>query len=193
MLNYLDNDYDMKLYDKIFNENVVVDQNQNNEFLIWIFMLFSSTFFTIGLCIYAYNYIFGGQMAENSGYNKQTVYIVRRILSENLEEDIVEYIKKNTKRPYKILSKKTYDSTVSHPEERLFMRYMKKLYKTNYDIFLMNDNVNRIDYDNYIYFAEIMRVKYKIMDFVKNTEENDSYEVNRLNRENRERITIRLN
>jgi hypothetical protein len=57
----------------------------------------------------------------------------------------------------------------------------------------MNDNLNLIDYDNYIYLAQIMRVKYKIIDFVKNTEENDNFEVNRLNRENRERITIRLN
>jgi hypothetical protein len=190
MLDYCEYETDMLLYEKIAELNGF---ESNNELLLWFSMFFSSMFFTIGLCAYAYNYILSGRLAEHSEMNKQTVYIVRRIPSENLDEEIVEYIKKNTKRPYKILSTKTYDNTISNIEERIFMRFMKKIYKTSYDIFVMNDNLNRIDYDNYLYFAEIMGVKYKILDFVRNTEENDNYELRRLNRENRERITIRLN
>jgi hypothetical protein len=191
MLNYFEYDDDMRLYQKLYNLN---DEYEiNSEFLLWVFMLFSSLFFTSGLIYYAYNYILSGRLMSDSSSLKQTVYIVRRLPSENLDEDIVEYIKKNTKRPYKILSNKTYDNSVSNPDDRLFMRYMKKIYKSSYDIFLMNDNLNRIEYDNYIYFAEIMGVNYKILDFIKNTEEEDTHEYRRMNRENRERITIRLN
>jgi hypothetical protein len=67
------------------------------------------------------------------------------------------------------------------------MRYMKKIYKISYDIFIMNENLNRVEYDNYIYFAEIMNVNYKILDFVRNTEQEENCI------SNRERITIRLN
>ncbi len=51
----------------------------------------------------------------------------------------------------------------------------------------MNENLNRVEYDNYIYFAEIMNVNYKILDFVRNTEQEENCI------SNRERITIRLN
>jgi len=189
MLNYCEYDDDMRLYEKIFQ---VYELENNNEFILWFCMLFSSLFFTIGLIYYAYNYILSGKLLDSKSSLKQTVYIVRRLPSEDLDEQIVEYIKQNAQRPYKILSNKTYDSSVSYPDERLFMRYMKKIYKSSYDIFLMNENLNRVEYDNYIYFAEIMNVNFKILDFIGNTMEEDSMENSRFNRENRERITIRL-
>jgi hypothetical protein len=126
MLNYCEYDDDMFLYQKIAELN---ELETNHEFLIWFCMLFSSLFFTIGLMHYAYNYIFSGKLADDKSSLKQTVYIVRRLPSENLDEQIVEYLKKNTQRPYKLLSNKTYSSLLNNQNERLFMRYMKKIYK----------------------------------------------------------------
>lgn len=191
MLNYCEYDDDIYLYQKIYHLNG--EYETNSELLLWCFMFFSSLFFTIGLMSYAYNYIFSGKLADDKSSLKQTVYIVRRLPSDNVDEQIVEYIKKNTQRPYKLLSNKTYSSHLNNQNERLFMRYMKKIYKSTYDIFLMNENLNRVEYDNYIYFAEIMNVPYKILDFVRNTELEDNNGNSILNRENRERITIRLN
>jgi hypothetical protein len=164
----------------------------SSDFLAWIFISFSSLFFLGGLWMYTINYIVSGRLAEDSIIRKQTVYIVRRLPSDNLDEKIAEFIKKNAKRPYKILSTKTYDNNVTDKDERVFMRFMKRIYKTDSDIYLMNSNLDRTNYDNYIYFSEIMSVDYKILDFVRNDGEGDNTELNRLNRENRERITIRL-
>ena len=71
---------------------------------------------------------------------------------------------------------------------------MKKLYKTEYDIYVMNTNLYRSSYDNYIYFSEIMGVEYEILDFVKADVEESRYslELRLLNRENRDRTTIEL-
>ena len=182
-------------YEDMFLANSHINDKQivvSNDILVWIFMSFSSLFFVGGLWMYMFNYILSGRLADDSIIRKQTVYIVRRIPIDNLDDKIAEFIKKNAKRPYKILSTKTYDNNVADQDERVFMRFMKRIYKTSSDIYLMNSNLDRVHYDNYIYFSEIMSVDYKILDFVKNDEDSDNSELNRLNRENRERITIRL-
>jgi hypothetical protein len=190
MLNYCEYDDDMRLYQKIFQPN---ELEKKQTFMLWDCMLFLCVFFTIGLMCYAYKYTLSCKKADDKSSLKQTVYIVRRLTSENLDEEIVEYIKKNTERPYKLLSNKTYSSLLNNQNERLFMKYMKKINKSSYDIFIMNENLNRVEYDNYIYFAEIMNVNYKILDFIRNTEQEDNNQNCILNSENRERITIRLN
>lgn len=164
----------------------------SDEFIIWFCMTFFSFLFTTGLWLYVYNYIVSGRFAEVHNRKKQKVYIVRRLPSQKLDENIVDYIKENSTRPYKILSTKTYDNKLTNLEDRVFLRFMKKIYNTEYDIYIMNTNLYRSSYDNYIYYSEIMGVDYEILDFVKVNVEEAGMERRFFDRETRDRITIEL-
>jgi hypothetical protein len=133
--------------------------------LIWMTMLLGTTFMTMYLWRYLLHYIESGQFKNN--FQKQQVFIIRCQSGQNIEERVIDYIKtKYTDRPYKIISNRVYSSEVINVKERLFLRFMKKLLKTKYDIFVFAPNNHRSSYDNYIYFAEIFKVNYHILDFV---------------------------
>lgn len=191
MLNYYEYDDDLLLFQKIYQLN---EYDTNNELLLWFCMTFFSFIFTTSLWLYVYNYIVSGRFAEVHNRKKQKVFIVRRLPSQKLDQSIVDYIKENANRPYKVLSTKTYDNKLNHLDDRVFLRFMKKLYKTDYDIYVMNTNLYRSSYDNYIYYSEVMGVEYEILDFVRSTEVESNYSFERriLDRETRDRITIEL-
>jgi hypothetical protein len=160
------------------------------DLLIWIAMLFGTSFLTYYLCKYALDYIESGRFKKD--HLKQHVFIVRSQPSQNMEDDIVEYIKQHSNdRPYKIIWNRAYSSPdVQNVSERVFLRFMKKLVNTNNDLYVFAPNNHRSAYDNFIYFADIFKIKYKILDFVLT----DSYEVSAerqlMNYENRERTEI---
>jgi hypothetical protein len=162
----------------------------NNDGLIWVVMFIGTSLFTIYLWNFMVNYITSGLFKQ--AHTKQRVYIVRSMLSQNLEDKIVEYINQNNDRPHKILSHKMYDDELNNISERTFLRFMKKLYNTNCDIFVLTTNNHRSSYDNYIYFSEILKVDWKIIDFVCVNSEEHKNERRIFDYENRERIVLEL-
>jgi hypothetical protein len=67
---------------------------------------------------------------------------------------------------------------------------MKKLVNTNNDLYVFAPNNHRSAYDNFIYFADIFKIKYKILDFVLTDSYEVSAEIQLMNYENRERTEI---
>ena len=171
-------------------ENDCLQLDINNDDLIWLFMLLGASLFTIYLWNFMLNYITSGLFKQV--HIKQRVYIVRSMPSQNLEEKIVEYINENNDRPHKILSQKMYDAELNNISERTFLRFMKKLYNTNCDIFVLTTNNHRSSYDNYIYFSDIFKVDWKIIDFVGVNREEHKSERRIFDYENRERIVLEL-
>jgi hypothetical protein len=171
-------------------ENDYLQLDINNDDLIWIFMLLGSSLLTIYLWNFMVNYITGGRFKQ--AHVKQRVYIVRSMHSQNLEEKIVEYINQNSDTPHTILSHKLYDDELNNVSERTFLRFMKKLYKTNCDIFVLTTNNHRSSYDNYIYFSDICKVDWQIIDFVGINREENKSERRIFDYENRKKIVIEL-
>jgi len=171
-------------------ENDYLQLDKNNDDLIWVFMLLGTSLFTIYLWNFMLNYITGGLFKQ--AHTKQRVYIVRSMPSQNLEEKIVEYINQNCDSPHTILSSKTYNDELNNISERTFLRFMKKLYNTNCDIYVLTINNHRSSYDNYIYFSDIFKVDWKIIDFVGVNREEHKSERRIFDYENRERIVLEL-
>ena len=162
----------------------------SNDVLIWVFMLFGTSVFTIHLWKFMLNYITSGLFKQ--AHEKQRVFIVRSMPSQNLDDKIMEYINCNNTRPYKILSQKIYDAELNNISERIFLRFMKKLYNTRCDIFVITSNNHRSAYDTYIYFSEILKVEYKILDFVGVNREEHKSERRVFDYENRQRIVLEI-
>jgi hypothetical protein len=171
-------------------ENDYLQLDKNNDDLIWVFMFLGTSLFTIYLWNFMLNYITGGLFKQ--AHTKQRVYIVRSMPSQNLEEKIVEYINQNCDSPHTILSSKTYNDELNNISERTFLRFMKKLYNTNCDIYVLTMNNHRSSYDNYIYFSDIFKVDWKIIDFVGVNREEHKSERRIFDYENRERIVLEL-
>jgi hypothetical protein len=171
-------------------ENDYLQLDKNNVDLVWVFMLLGSSLFTVYLWNYMLNYITSGLFKQSQV--KQRVYIVRSMPSQNLEEKIVEYINQNCHSPHTILSSKTYNDELNNISERTFLRFMKKLYNTNCDIYVLTTNNHRSSYDNYIYFSDIFKVEWKIIDFVGINREEHKSERRIFDYENRERIVLEL-
>jgi hypothetical protein len=169
------------------NDSLQLDINDR---LIWLGMFLGTSLFTIYLWNFMLNYITSGRFKE--AYVKQRVYIVRSMPSQNLEEKIVEYINQNCNSPHTILSSKMYNDELNNISERTFLRFMKKLYNTNYDIFVLTTNNHRSSYDNYIYFSDMFKVDWKIVDFVGVNREERKSERRIFDYENRERIVLEL-
>lgn len=158
---------------------------------IWIAMLFGTSFLTYYLWKYVLDYIGLGQFKKD--HQKQQVYIVRSQPSQNVKEHAIDYIKKNSHdRPYKIISNRAYLSStdVQNVSERVFLRFMKKLVNTNNDLYVFAPNNHRSAYDNFIYFADMFQIHYKILDFIVANSMQVSAERQLMNYENRERTEI---
>ncbi len=170
----------------------IYSNTNDDDTLIWIAMLFGSMFMTYALIRYTFNYICGGQFYLS--HYKQNVFIVRSLPSQAVEEEIVEYIRKTNegRRPYKIISNRAYADDVINVNERVFLRFMKKLMNTHMDIYVIVPNNHRSAYDPYIYFAETLKIDYKILDFISDTRPKIKTESDVLDYEKRERIEITL-
>lgn len=163
----------------------------DDDIFIWMSMLFGSMFLTYSLIQYMLNYICGGQFYLT--HHKQHVFIVRSLPSQHVEEEIVEYIHQaNDGRPYKIISNRTYGGDVINVNERVFLRFMKKLMNTRMDIYVIVPNNHRSAYDPYIYFSETLKINYKILDFISDSQPQIKTEREVLDYENRKRIEITL-
>jgi len=166
-------------------------QYAEDDTLIWTAMLFGSMFMTFSLIRYMLHYICDGRFFL--AHQKQHVFIVRSLPSQHVEEQIVEHINHNNNgRPYKIISKRGYSDDVINVNERVFLRFMKKLMNTNMDLYVLVPNNHRSAYDPYIYFSESLKINYKILDFISDTLPQIKSEREVLYYENRTRIEIKL-
>lgn len=123
------------------------------------------------LIYYVYNTI-NYQISKN----KRCLFIVRRLPFLNLDNNIRNEIKTSTNRNYRILS--TYDlveknggfdvRNLAKYSSVVLKSFIKLLYKGDHDIYLMNRNQYRWEYECYAALARKFNFEPVILEFVSN-------------------------
>lgn len=152
--------------DNVFS-NFYMSYNDFYHFLIIMVYLFSG----FSLMFYVYNKI-NSQISKN----RRNLFIVRRLPFLDLDNTIRNEIKCSSTRNYRILS--TYDLIEKNGEfdvrnlakysSIVFKSFIKLLYKGDHDIYLMNRNQYRWEYDCYVLLAQKFNFEPIILEFVSN-------------------------
>jgi hypothetical protein len=108
--------------------------------------------------------------------NKKNLFIIRRLPFLNLDENIREAIKSTSIRNYRILS--TYDLIEKNGEfdvrnlakynSIVLQSFIKTISKGENDIYLLNRNQYRWEYDPYVLLAKKYNYEPIILEFVSN-------------------------
>ena len=137
-------------------------------FLIIMFYLFSGC----ALLLYVYYKINNDLLKKN----KKNLFIVRRLPFLNLDSDIRDTIKSVSNRNYRILS--TYDliekngdfdvRNLAKYNSIVLQSFIKKVSKGDHDIYLLNRNQYRWEYEPYVAIAKKYNYEPIILEFVSN-------------------------
>ena len=106
--------------------------------------------------------------------NKKNIYIVRRLPFLNIDTDIRDMIKSVSKRNYRILS--TYDLIEKNGEfdvrnlakynSIVLQSFIKTISKGDHDIYLLNRNQYKWEYEAYVLIAKMFKYEPIILEFV---------------------------
>jgi hypothetical protein len=150
--------------DNIFS-NFYMSYNNFYHFLIIMFYLLSG----FSLMFYVF-YKIDSEIRKN----KRNLFIVRRLPFLNLDNSIRNEIKSTSTKNYRILS--TYDLAEKNGEfdvrnlakysSIVFKSFIKLLYKGDHDIYLLNRNQYRWEYECYVLLAQKFNFQPIILEFV---------------------------
>jgi hypothetical protein len=158
----------LKSFESNMLSNFYVSYTDFYHFLIIILYLFAGS----SVIFYVFNKI---DIALEKK-NKKNLYIVRRLSFLNLEDSIRDKIKSNSQRNYRILS--TYDLIEKNGEfdvrnlakynSIVLQSFIKTISKGEHDIYLLNRNQYRWEYEPYVRLAKIFNYEPIILEFVSN-------------------------
>lgn len=158
----------LKSFESNMLSNFYVSYTDFYHFLIIILYLFAGS----SVIFYVFNKI---DIALEKK-NKKNLYIVRRLPFLNLEDSIRDKIKSNSQRNYRILS--TYDLIEKNGEfdvrnlakynSIVLQSFIKTISKGEHDIYLLNRNQYRWEYEPYVRLAKIFNYEPIILEFVSN-------------------------
>lgn len=158
----------LKSYDSNIFSNFYMSYVNFYHFLIIMFYLLS------GCSLIAYAYYKLNVALQKT--NKKNVFIVRRLPFLNLDDNIRDIIKTTSERNYRILS--TYDLIEKNGEfdvrnlakynSIVLKSYIKTLSKGEHDIYLLNRNQYRWEYEPYVLLAKKFNYEPIILEFVSN-------------------------
>lgn len=131
------------------------------ELWVWLIVYFGSCFVASGLSLFVYRYITENRFAQIP--HKQRVVIVRSNPSNQLEDQILEYIKDNASKPFRIIS---VGSEIKS-QQKAYHKFMKRLINTEEELYIVGRNWYNWEYENYIYLANQSNVPVDIVEFYK--------------------------
>jgi hypothetical protein len=117
--------------------------------------------------------------------NKKNIYIVRRLPFLNIDTDIRNMIKSVSKRNYRILS--TYDLIEKNGEfdvrnlakynSIVLQSFIKTISKGDHDIYLLNRNQYKWEYEAYVLIAKMCNYEPIILEFVSDNMNNHIHDL----------------
>jgi hypothetical protein len=158
----------LKSYDNNIFSNFYVSYSDFYHFLIIMSYLFIGS----SVMVYAYYKIDGAIQKKN----KKCLYVVRRLPFLELDDDIRNNIRSNSTRNYRILS--TYDliekngefdvRNLSKYNSVVLQSFIKTISKGKHDIYLLNRNQYKWEYEPYALLAKKFNYETIILEFVSN-------------------------
>ena len=157
-----------KSYENNILSNFYVSYSDFFHFLIIMFYLF------VGCSLIRYSYYKIDAALQKK--NKKFLYIVRRLPFLNLDDNIRDTIKSTNPRNYRILS--TYDliekngefdvRNLSKYNSIVLQSFIKTISKGKHDIYLLNRNQYKWEYEPYALLAKKFNYEPIILEFVSN-------------------------
>jgi hypothetical protein len=142
-----------------------------------LFLLFAILFYA-GFAGFGVYYLLSTADDVFNKLARKRLYIIRRLSFMGLDKKIREVIQENARHNYRILS--TYD--LFERDERFDVRnigkyssivlqsFMRLLERGNKDIYLMNRNLYRWEYEPYVVLAKIFGYEPIILEFISSTD-----------------------
>jgi len=139
--------------------------------------IFTNSLLMFYLCggTYLMNYVYYKIMNRFEKYNKNKLYIVRRLPFLNLDDEIRKKIKKNSDKNYRILSTYDFIEKEGYFDVRNLSKYnsivlsscIKLFNRGERDIYLMNRNQYCWEYEAYVKLAKVFGYEPIIIEFVR--------------------------